>query len=154
MKRFKNLLFVTLCAFVALVMFAGCSEDGAGVPYAPEQPTISIKKVAGMTLFRNGHVVAIIDQTGVQGTVTAQLNKNSDIFEVEFFDENGEILNGEVEQYNLSWVQDTEYATFEQYSEWKFCIYGKRAGETNFELLLENGAGVEYESPQIPLELK
>ncbi len=154
MKRYKNLLLVSVLALGALVMFVGCSDNGSGVPLAPEEQLIAIKKVAGLTLFRNGHVVAIIDQKGVQGTVTAKMNENSDIFEVEFFDENGEILNGEVEQYNLSWVQDTEYATFEQYSEWKFCIYGKRAGETTFELLLENGAGVEYESPQIPLELK
>ena len=155
MKRFKNLLLVTVCTFVALVMFAGCSDNGSGVPLAPEEPTIAIKKVAGLTLFRNGHVVAIIDQAGVQGNVTAQMNENSDIFEVEFFDENGEVINnGDVQQYKLAWKNDTEYATFAPHTDWEFCIYGKKPGETTFELLLKNGTGVEYNSPQISLELK
>ncbi len=155
MKGYKNLLLVTVCAFVALVMFAGCSEDGAGVPFAPEEPTITIKKVAGLTLFRNGHVVAIIDQTGVQGTVTAQMNENSDIFEVEFFDENGEVINnGDVQQYKLAWKNDTEYATFAPYTDWEFCIYGKKTGKTTFQLQLKNGGNVDYSSPAIPLEVK
>jgi hypothetical protein len=154
MKRYKNSLLIAVCALVALVMFAGCSDYGSGGPVAPTPPIITVPKVAGLSLFRNGHVVAIIDETGVQGNVTAQMNENSDIFEVEFFDENGEILNGELQYHNLSWIQDTEYATFEQFSKWKFGIYGKRAGETAFEVLLENGAGVEYQSPDILLELK
>ena len=152
MKTLKNMLLVMLCAFVALAMFAGCSNDGVPSPLKPE-PIIN-KEVAGMTLYRNGGVVAVMDKSGIQGTVTAQINENSDIFEVEFFDKNGEIVNGELQYHNLSWIQDTEYATFEQFSKWKFGIYGKRAGETAFEVLLENGAGVEYQSPDILLELK
>ena len=152
MKTFKNMLLVTLCAFVALAMFAGCSKDGVPSPLKPDP--ITTREVAGMTLYRNGGVVAVMDKSGIQGTVTAQINENSDIFEVEFFDENGEILNGELQYHNLSWIQDTEFATFEQFSKWKFGIYGKRAGETAFEVLLENGAGVEYQSPDILLELK
>ena len=151
MKKYKNLLFVAVCSLAVLVMFAGCSDYGSG---SPVEPPVSITKVAGLTLFRNGHVVAIIDETGVQGTVTAQMNKNSDIFEVEFFDENGEIINGDAQPYKLAWNNDTEYATFEQHGEWKFCIYGKKQGETTFYLLLENGTDVEYNSPQIPLEVK
>jgi len=154
MKRFKNLLLVTVCVFVALVMFAGCSNEGSLLPVTPVDPNLTIKKVAGVTLFRNGHIVAIIDEKGVQGIVTAQMNENSDIFEVEFFDENGEIIDGDAQSYKLAWNNDTEYATFELHNDWEFCIYGKKPGETTFELLLENGTGVEYESPQIPLELE
>jgi len=154
MKKYKNLLFVTVCSLAVLVMFAGCSDYGSGVPLAPEESTMTIKKVAGLTLFRNGHIIAIINETGIQGTVTAQMNENSDIFEVEFFDENGEVINGDTQPYKLAWNNDTEYATFEQHGEWKFCIYGEKQGETTFELLLENGKGVEYNSPQIPLEIK
>jgi hypothetical protein len=154
MKRYKNLLLISVCALAALVMFAGCSEDGAGVPYAPEEPTIVIKKVAGLTLFRNGHVVAIIDQAGVQGNVTAQMNENSDIFEVEFFDENGEVINGDAQQHKLAWKNDTEYATFKLHTDWEFCIYGKKTGKTTFQLQLKNGGSVEYSSPTIPLEIK
>ena len=154
MKRFKNLLLVTVCTFVALVMFAGCSDNGSGVPLAPEEPTIAIKKVAGLTLFRNGHVVAIIDQTGIQGNVTAQMNENSDIFEVEFFDENGEVINGDTQQHKLAWKNDTEYATFKLHTDWEFCIYGKKTGKTTFQLQLKNGGSVEYSSPTIPLEIK
>jgi hypothetical protein len=154
MKRFKSLLPVMVCAFAALVMFAGCSDNGSGIPLAPEEPTITIKKVAGLTLFRNGHVVAIIDQTGVQGMVTAQMKENSDIFEVEFFDENGEILNGDAQQYKLEWKNDTEYATFELHTDWEFYIHGKKPGETTFQLQLENGGSMDYSSPAIPLEVK
>lgn len=154
MKRYKNLLLVTLCAFAALVMFAGCSNDGSGFPVTPEEPTIVIKKVAGLVLFCNGHVVALVDSANVTGIVTAKMNHNSDVFEVEFIDEKGDVINGDAQQYKLAWKNDTEYATFEQHSEWKFYIYGKKQGETTFELLLENGTGVEYNSPQIPLELK
>ncbi|UCE05536.1 MAG: hypothetical protein JSW07_18305 [bacterium] len=154
MKGYKNLLLISVCALAALIMFAGCSDYGSGVPLAPEEQTITIKKVAGLTLFRNGHVVAIIDQAGVQGNVTAQMNKNSDIFEVEFFDENGEVLNGDAKQYKLAWNNDTEYATFELHSDWEFFIYGKKTGQTTFQLQLKNGGSVDYSSPAIPLEVK
>ena len=154
MKRYKNSLLVAVCALAALVMFAGCSDYGSGVPLAPEEPTITIKKVAGLTLFCNGHVVAIIDQTDVQGIVTAQMKENSDIFEVEFFDENGEVINGDAQQYKLAWNNDTEYATFKLHTDWEFCIYGKKAGKTTFQLQLKNGGSVDYSSPAIPLEVK
>lgn len=154
MKKHKNLLLFTVCTLGVLVLFAGCSENGSVIPLEPVEPPLTLKKVAGLTLFRNGHIAAIVDQTGVQGTVNAQMNENSDIFEVEFFDENGEIINGDAQPYKLAWNNDTEYVTFEQHDEWEFCIYGKKSGETTFELLLENGAGVEYNSPPIPLEVK
>lgn len=154
MKRTKNALFVSFCLLVALVIFNGCSEN-VGTPYEPEKAAaITLHKVTGLDLYCNGQLAAIIDSAGVIGGVCAKMNKNSDIFEVEFFDENGEIINGEAQPYKLAWNNDTEYATFEQHSEWKFCIYGNKPGETTFELLLENGTGVEYNSPQIPLEVK
>lgn len=154
MKRYKSSLLVAVCALAALVMFTGCSDYGSGVPLAPEEPTIAIKKVAGLTLFRNGHVVAIIDQAGVQGNVTAQMNENSDIFEVEFFDENGEVLNGDAKQYKLAWKNDADYAIFKLHTDWEFCIYGKKTGKTTFQLQLKNGGSVDYSSPAIPLEVK
>ena len=154
MKRFKNFLLVSLCTLAVLALFAGCSLDGS-MPVTPEEgSTTTIKKVDGLTLFRNGEVVAIMDQETIQGIVTAQLNKNSDVFEVEFFDENGEIINGDSQKYKLAWRNDPEYVSFEQHSDWKFCIYGKKPGNTYFELILENGGSADYFSPAIPLKVQ
>jgi hypothetical protein len=154
MKRYKNLLLVVLCAFVALVIFAGCGNEGSGFPVAPEEPTITIKKVTGLVLFCNGNVVAVVESDNVTGTVAAKMDQNSDIFEVEFLDEKGDIINSDPQQHGLAWKNDKQYATFEQHTDWEFCIYGKKNGETTFKLLLENGAGVDYSSPAIPLEIK
>ena len=154
MKRIKNAFFVSFCLLVALVIFNGCSEN-VGMPYQPEkEPAITLQKVAGLELYCNGRLVAIIDSASVTGIVTAKMNENSDIFEVEFFDESGDVIEVDPQLYRLAWQNDPAYATFEKHQEWTFCIYGQKTGVSTFELELETGSAVEFKSPQIPLKVQ
>lgn len=152
MKKLKSLLFITVCAFTVMALFAGCSNEGADFPISPEEPTI--KKVAGMILFCNGHPVALVDSANVTGMACATVNQKSEVFEVEFLDENGEIINECYQQHKLGWDCDEQYAKFESACDWGFCIFGKKTGKTAFQLSLVCGECVAYSSPAIPLEIK
>ena len=153
MKNLRNYLLIAFCVLVGLIIFAGCDSKGSISPIIIDPP-ISIKKVDGLMLFHNGNVIATVNKETVNGIVPAQMNENSDIYEVEFLDENGEIINEHSQQYRLAWDYDKQYATFEEHTDWEFCIYGKKSGETTFQLQLKNGGSVDYSSPAIPLEVK
>ena len=154
MKRIKNALFVSFCLLVTLLIFNGCA-DNVGMPSAPgEEPAITLQKVAGLELYCNGRIVAIIDSTGITGGVCAKMNQNSNIFEVEFLNEQGEVINDDPELYKLAWKSDTQYANFESYSDWEFCIFGTKTGKTDFQLLLNSCGSNCYTSPAIPLEIR
>ena len=155
MKKLKSVMLIPVSVFVAVIMFAGCDNEGAGLPVEPEQPTITIKKVAELTLFCNGNVVAIVDSNAnVTGIVCSKMDQNSNIFEVEFLDQQGEVINDDPELYKLAWKNDTQHATFESYSDWEFCIFGTKTGKTDFQLLLNSCGSNCYTSPAIPLEIR
>ncbi len=155
MKRIKNALFVSFSLLVALLIFNGCA-DKVGMPYEPgeESAITSLQKVAGLELYCNGRVVVLSDSAGVTGIVYAKMKQSCDIFEVEFFDQGGEIIEIDPQLYRLTWNHDPAYATFEQHQEWTFSVYGKKAGITTFEIKLESGSTVEYKSPPIPLKIQ
>ena len=159
MKKFNSFLIVSVCTLMVFALFAGCSSDGS-MPFAPkEEPTITIKKVTGLVLFCNREIVALVDNANVNGIVTLQSDQDSDVFEVEFIDENGEIINNDPQEYKLAWsYEDSQIAILDQHTddlnEWQFHIHGKTPGYTTFQLQLENGGSVDYSSPAIPLEVK
>lgn len=152
MKELKIHLLIAVCAFTLLAMIAACNNQGGGFPIEPEEPTL--KKVAGVLIFCNGKPVTLIDSTDVSGMVCAKMNQNSKVFEVEFLDKNGEIINEDYQQHKLEWNYDEQYATFESECDWGFFIFGKKTGKTAFQFSLVCGKCIAYSSPEIPLEIK
>ena len=156
MKTLKNLVSFSICAIAALVIFAGCSSEEDGAPFAPTNE--SEQDIGGLVLLHNGKPIIAVDNENVYCTVDAQMNQNSDVYEVEFYYENGELINNESQKYKLAWTyEDSEFATFEQpedLNEWEFHIHGKKPGDTTFQLLLENEKSVDYSSPSIPLKVR
>jgi len=152
MKTLKNLLSVSICAIAAWVIFVGCSSGNGDTLTAPTNE--SIKNITTMELLQNGKLVVLIDNEKVNGAITAQMDQNSDVYEVEFYNEMGELINNAPQKYKLAWRNDAGFATFEQHSEWGFFIYGNKQGDTAFQILIENGKNEVYSSPSILLKVR
>jgi len=152
MKILKSLLPVSICVIAAMVIFVGCSSGNGDSPIAPTNE--SINNIATMELLHNGKLVVLIDNEKVNGAITAQMAQNSDVYEVEFYNEMGELINNDPQKYKLAWRNDTSFATFEQLSEWGFFIYGNKQGDTAFQILIENGNNEVYSSPSILLKVR
>ncbi len=155
MKTFRNVVPFSICAIATMIIFAACSE-GDGLVEPQDEPH---RVISGLELLHNGKVIVLVDvdNENIYGTVNAQMAQNSDVFEVEFYDENGDVINNDYQAYKLAWRGDAEYAIFEQHedlSEWEFHIHGKKSGDTAFQLLIENGKNEVYSSPSIPLKVK
>ena len=151
MKRFNQVFFVSFCLLVTVLIFNGCT-DKVGNPYEPEAKILP--QVEGLVLFCNGDVIATVDKVGVTGIVSVNMEASAEIFEVEFFDEKGEVVELDPQIHRMTWNNDPAYATFQQEKEWTFFIYGQKAGETTFELKLENGSNDRYQSPPILLKIQ
>lgn len=153
MKIRKDLMVILHCAIGALFIYTACSSDRAHPPFAPENP--SEPTIVGLELLRNGRPIAIVDKGIVNGTVAISMTQNSDVYEAEFFDENGELVNKDPHLLKLAYtIEDSELATIEQpddLGDWEFHMNGKKAGDTALQLSLENGTSVSYTSPAIPL---
>lgn len=149
--KYRIIFFIVFCtAFV----IAGCSDDGSLVVIAPSEPAILAKPVAGLLLFCNGEVAATVDSNTVTGIICAKKDQYSSFFEVEFLDEIGNIINDDFQQHKLAWDCDSQCAKFESAADWKFCIFGKKCGNTTFQLMLKIGEMVDYCSPEIPLQIQ
>ena len=162
MKR-NNLLKSAFCAIAVLIIIAGCSTDNGVGPLAPSHEPVKFgtenEDVQGLKITQNGKTVALSREATVEGIVSVLTDQDSGVFEVEFVDKNGVKLSFDEKYYNLTWKQDdTEIASFEQRDElkkWQFYIYGKKSGNTTFELRIKNVWGfLEYSSPPIPLEVQ
>ena len=159
MKKPNSFLLVSFCATAALLIFAGCSSDDAGVPLAPANgSTGSIENVHGLILSRDGREVAFVEEVKIDGFVTVPMGRNSEVLEVEFMNENWEIINVDAKYYSLAWKpDDSGIATFDKpdsLNAWQFHIHGKKPGSSAFNLHLENSKGIEYSSPPIRLEVR
>ncbi len=154
MKTLINLFSVSIYAIATLVIFSGCSSEESGTSPTKE----SEQDIGVLVLFQNGKPIAAVDNDRVSGTVTVQMDQNPVVYEVEFYDKNGELINNDPPKYELAWnYEDPELATFEQHEalkEWEFHIHGKKPGDTTFQLFLENRNSVYYSSPSIPLNVR
>ncbi|NOY59318.1 MAG: hypothetical protein GXO75_10395 [Calditrichaeota bacterium] len=159
MKKLCSFLLILFCAAFTMLIFAGCSSDDASVPLAPANGSASsIENVHGLVLSRDGREVAFVEEVKIDGFVTVPMGRNSEVFEVEFMDENWEIINVDEKYYSLAWKhEDSGIATFDKpdsLNEWQFHIHGKKPGSSAFKLHLENSKGIEYSSPPIRLEVR
>ena len=161
MKR-NNLLKSAFCAIAVLIIIAGCSTDNGVGPLAPSHEPVKFgtlnEDLQKLKITQDGKTVALVREATVEGIVTVLIDRDSEVFEVEFVDKNGEQLNFDKKNYNLTWKHpDSEIASFEQsdeLKEWQFHVYGKKSGNTTFELRVKNSWGfLEYSSPPIPLEV-
>ncbi|NIA29264.1 MAG: hypothetical protein GWP06_05025, partial [Actinobacteria bacterium] len=118
----------------------------------------SIENVHGLILSRDGKEVAFVEEVKVEGFVTVPMGRNSEVYEVEFMNENGEIINVDEKYYSLAWKYEfLGVATFEQpvgLNAWQFYIHGKKPGSSAFQLHLKNSKGIEYSSLPIPLVVR
>ncbi len=155
MKPLKNLVSVSACAIAALVILAGCGVEEIVAPdeETNEQTNDLENTIAGLELLQNGKLIVLVNEETTYGTVNAQMAQNQDVYEVEFYNANGESI-GNASHNALAWRIDEEYATLEQHEKWAFCIYGKKPGNTTFKLLVENESSADYSSPSIPLSVR
>ena len=148
MKKYKRTLLLLITVVLVLLIFVGCSSDQIISP-----PAKTIEKIGSVVLLNDGKFVASIENKKVNGIVFAELAKESAEFEALFYNENGELMEYDPQEYKLAWNVDFKYAAIERHSQMEFCIFGKKQGNTSFKLFLETNRGIAYSSPGIPLEV-
>jgi len=162
MKR-KELLKSAFCVIATLILVAGCSTDNGIGPVAQTSESVKFgalkEAVKGLKITQTGNTVASVREAVVEGKLTVLKDQDSQVFEVEFIDKNGERLSLNEKFHKLTWQHtDSEIAEFEQYEElkeWQFHINGKKSGDTTFELCIKDIYGIlQYSSPSIALEVQ
>ena len=147
-KRFLLLLGVGAMAIGTLAC-----DSGGGI-IASEEP-ISIE---GAAVLRNDQEIVLIENGLVTGEIDLHIGNNSDVYRVEFHDENGDALSLLNPGYNLRICRDQNgLCKFNQVADgavWQFCVQGQCEGNSCFklEVLFENA--LEYTSPAIPLSVR
>ena len=151
MKKYKKTLLLLMNTVLVSLFFTGCSEEIVSPPPTLLPPTMEI---SSLELNSDGKMIALIEKEQVYGIVLTELAKESAEFEVLFYNEKGELMEYDPQDYTLVLHGDSDYATFTKHTDWEFCILGKKQGNSTFQLMLENGTGAEYSSPEITLVVK
>jgi hypothetical protein len=161
MKKTKMLLMSGTMVLLSVIVFMGCSEitsPNQSTAMHDEQSEIQNLDVQGMVIYQNGKEILSMETDGnVYGQAISSYLGKEQLFEVEFLDDQGDVVDLESEILSFDWVNDAaDLCTFEKHphlGKWKFCITGKKTGDTTFELVLVNKAIVEYKSPKIPVKV-
>ena len=151
MKKYKKTLLLIINVILVSLFFISCSNEIVS-PVKPPPP--EMEKIGRVVLINDGKMIASIEKEQVNGIVLAELAKESESIELLFYNDKKELMGYNPENYKLVLNGDSEYATFAKHSDWEFCVFGKKQGNSTFQLIIENGVGVEYSSPEIPLEVK
>lgn len=147
-KRFLLLLCVGAMALGTLTC-----DSGGGI-IASEEPI----SVEGAAVLRNDQEIVLIENGLVTGEIDLHIGNNSDVYRVEFHDENGDALSLFNPGYTLRICRDQNgLCKFNQAADaavGQFCVQGQCEGSScfKFELLFKNT--LEYSSPAIPVSVR
>jgi len=138
MRMSKNYLWGLLLILFAVIGSVGCQQGGN--PIGPRYDNVG--DVKGIELYKDGNEIVRIWDGEVDGYAEVNVGNNKEVYHVEFLDENEYAIDFKGKEFSLALTNgNDDFITLEQNSKlgkWQFYIHGKKAGQSDFEILLLN----------------
>lgn len=146
-------LAISLSIVILTVFSIGCEDD----PVTPQEEHL---EAIGMVFYQSGIEIARILRGETSDTLTAPEGGLSDHTEVNFFDEDENIIDPpEMEHTTLSWEIDDEtvvdvWQHQGEEGEFEFHLQGLEEGETMIEFFVMHEDHSDYRSGKIPVRVE
>ncbi|PKL80585.1 MAG: hypothetical protein CVV25_03520 [Ignavibacteriae bacterium HGW-Ignavibacteriae-4] len=151
MKLINSAILFSILFFSFL--FVGCDNSDSVTPSENhfEAAGYIIKNEADSTVFKvlKGQVDNLIAES-----FTLMFADGSQIYSIEFLDENGDNISVPDEEHTLLFeMEDNTFANF-NITEWMININLLKVGKTNFRIQILHEGHPDFTSPYVPMEIK